>query len=190
MPKQTYPRDRFDEVPAQPGRVGAHRAENPHLHGWVVFLWAAAATVVLVAAGVFGTLVASGRITLVAEEKPTPTPTPTVTAVVDTSYSVLVLNATPVEGLAGQITDKIVSAGWAPADVSGGGAGSTDFERTTVYYAYPEDKSAAAGLAKVIGGADLEESDQYLPPNDPDALWLTVVIGLDRVAKPTPTPTP
>ena len=43
-------------------RVGAHRAENPRMRGWVVLLWAALATVVLIAIGIFGTLLASGRI--------------------------------------------------------------------------------------------------------------------------------
>jgi hypothetical protein len=187
VPKETYPRDRFDEVPTQRGRVGAHRAENPRMRGGLVFLWAAAATLVLVAAGVFGTLVASGRIDLVPEATPSSTPEPTVTPVIDTSFSVLVLNATPVEGLASKVTDEIIAAGWKSNQVLAGGAGSTDFRTTTVYYPNPEDEAAAAGLANAIGGAEIEQSADYL--QSPDQKQLTVVIGLDRVSTPSPTPT-
>ena len=70
-------------------------------------------------------------------------------------------------------------------------AGSTDFPETTVYYYLPTDEAAAAGLAEVIGGAKLEQSDVYQPADDPEARQLTVVIGLDRTATPpTATPTP
>ena len=49
---------------------------------------------------------------------------------------------------------------------------------------------AAAGLAGVIGGARIEQSEVYQPAS-PDTKQLTVVIGLDRTAAgQTPTPTP
>lgn len=187
MSKQTYPRDRFDELPAQSGRVGAHRTENPHMRGWVVFLWAATAALVLVAAGVFGTLVASGRIDLTVHPTATPTPTPTVTPVLDTSFNVLVLNATPVEGLSRTMADAIVAAGFKPAQVSAGAAGSNDFRTTTVFYSDDEDEAAAAGLAQAIGGAEIAQSDDYVQG---ETKQLTVVIGLDRVTEPSPSPTP
>ncbi|MFT4230658.1 MAG: LytR C-terminal domain-containing protein [Microbacterium sp.] len=187
MPTESYPRDRFDEIPAQRGRIGAHRAENPRMRAGVVLLWAVAATLALVAAGVFGTLVASGRIDLTPPvASSSGTPEPTVTPVVDTSFSVLVLNATPVEGLAGRLAEDIVAAGWESAQVTAGEAGSDDFRVTTVYYSDPEDEAAAAGLAEVIGGAEIEESADYLQSSDQKQL--TVVIGLDRVASSSPTP--
>ena len=165
------------------------------MRGWVIFWWAAAATIVLIAAGIFGTLLASGRITLFPEPTPTPTPTPSVTPVVDTSYAVLVLNATPEDGLAGRVADTILAAGWSRSLVTAGEAGTTDFETTTIYYAFPEDEAAAAGLAEVIGGAQLEQNDQYLPPDDPntdadesDVKQLTVVLGLDQIEQPDPSP--
>ena len=61
MPTSRHPKDRFDDLP-DTDRVGAHRAENPRMRGWVVLLWAALATVVLIAVGIFGTLIASGQI--------------------------------------------------------------------------------------------------------------------------------
>jgi LytR cell envelope-related transcriptional attenuator len=159
------------------------------MRGWVVFLWAALATIVLVALGIFGTLLVTGRVALFPSPEPTVTPLPIVTPVVDTTYEVLVLNATPEPGLATQMKDVVVAAGWAEDTVLASEAGSTDFPETTIYYYLPTDEAAAAGLSEVIGGAKLEQSDVYQPADDPEARQLTVVIGLDRTATP-PTETP
>lgn len=161
------------------------------MRGWVVLLWALLATVVLVAVGIFGTLLVTGRVVLFPTPEPTASPLPIVTPVVDTSYEVLVLNATPEQGLATQMKDVIVAAGWAEETVSAGEAGSTDFPETTIYYYLPTDEAAAAGLAEVIGGAQLAQSDVYQPTDDPEAKQLAIVIGLDRTANPpaeTPAP--
>jgi LytR cell envelope-related transcriptional attenuator len=187
--KSSYPKDRFDDL-ADVGRVGAHRAENPHMRGWVVLLWAALATIVLIAVGIFGTLIASGRIEFAPEPTPTVAPTPEVTPILDTSFEVLILNATPEQGLATQMKDDVVGAGWKSDAVLASEAGSDDFAETTVYYLNPEDEAAAAGLADVIGGARIEQSDVYQPASE-DATQLTVVIGLDRTdAGSTPSATP
>ena len=68
---------------------------------------------------------------------PTATPLPVVTPVVDTTYDVLVLNATPEQGLATQMKDVVVAAGWAEDTVLASEAGSTDFAETTIYYYLP-----------------------------------------------------
>jgi hypothetical protein len=159
------------------------------MRGWVVLLWALLATVVLIAVGIFGTLLVTGRIALFPTAEPTVAPLPVVTPVIDQSYEVLVLNATPEQGLATQMKDVIVTAGWAEESVSAGEAGSTDFPETTIYYYLPSDEAAAAGLAEVIGGAQLAQSDVYQPTDDPQAKQLAIVIGLDRTANP-PTETP
>ncbi|WES64786.1 LytR C-terminal domain-containing protein [Microbacter sp. GSS18] len=192
MPQTSFPRDRFDDLPEDGGRVGAHRAEQPHLHGWTLFFWAVAATVVLTLVGVFATMIASGRIQLVPEPEPTvaATPVEAVEPVVDTSYQVLILNATPQEGLATQTRDVVLGAGWAASDVTAGEAGSQDFAETTVYYLSDEDEAAALGLADVIGGARTEQSDVYQVAVE-GASQLTVVLGLDRIedsASATPEP--
>lgn len=192
MPHSTFPRDRFDDLPEDGGRIGAHRAEQPRLHGWVILMWAVAATAVLIVLGVFGTLLASGRIELFPEPAPTSTvaPVPGVEPVVDTSYGVLILNATPEEGLATQTKDVVVAAGWAADDVLASEAGSDDFAETTVYYVDAADEAAAAGLADVIGGANIEQSDVY-QPTDPESSQLTIVLGLDRTGTPaSETPAP
>ncbi|WP_203581109.1 LytR C-terminal domain-containing protein [Microbacterium hibisci] len=189
MPTTTYPRDRFDEVP-ETDRVGAHRAENPRMRGWVVLLWAALATIVLIAVGIFGTLLASGRIELAPSPAPTAEPVTEVAPVVDPTFDVMILNATPESGLATQLKEVVVTAGWADDKVSAGEAGSQDFPTTTVFYVDPAHEAAAAGLADVIGGAAIEQSDAY-PPTTEGVPQLTVVIGLDRTAAgQTPAPTP
>jgi hypothetical protein len=155
-----------------------------------VLLWAALATIVLIAVGIFGTLLASGRIELFPTPTPTVAPVPEVTPVIDTTFEVQILNATPEQGLATQTKDVVVAAGWPDSLVLASEAGSNDFPQTTVYYLAPEDEAAAAGLAQVIGGARTERSDVYQPV-DPESKLLTVVIGLDRTAagqSPTPTP--
>ncbi|MEV7828308.1 LytR C-terminal domain-containing protein [Microbacterium enclense] len=194
MARSTFPRDRFDDLPDPAGRVGAHRAENPRLRGWIIFLWAAIATLVLIIAGIFATLVVSGRISLGpdAETAPTPTVEATTPAVVDTSYSVVVLNGTADEGLAGTLRDRIVAAGWPGDAVETGNSDSTDFAQTTVFYLRDTDEAAAEGLAQTIGGASVAQSDFLQPTDDPntpddesDVKRLIVVIGLDRAAGQT-----
>jgi hypothetical protein len=102
---------------------------------------------------------------------------------------VLVLNATGEPDKATLAKDELVQAGWDPEKVSPGEAGST-YPTTTVYYTLPEDAAAAAGLAGVVGGAVVRQSDEYQSTTDPDVQQLTVVLGTDRVSSPTPTGTP
>ena len=193
MPRSTSPRDRFDDLPDGDGRVGAHRAERPRSRGWLVFLWAALATIVLIVVGIFGVLVASGRISLSSDPEPTPTVAETTPPAIDTSYSVVVLNGTADEGLAGNLRDQIVALGWSGDAVQTGDSDTTDFATTTVYYKSSADEQAALGLAAAIGSAEVAQSDFLQPTDDPNTAddesaekRLVVVIGLDRAAQPTP----
>jgi len=168
------------------------------MRGWMVFLWAVVVTLVLIIVGIFGTLLVSGRITLGAEPSAAPTPQPTVTGVVDTSYSVVVLNGTSDAGLAAAMRDTIVKAGWPSAKVQTADSDTTDFETTTVYYRQPQDEQAAVGLADAMGGAAVARSDFLQPTDDPNTPQdessekrLVVVIGADRAAtQPTARATP
>ena len=163
----TFPEDRFDDLPAVTGRVGAHRAEQPRLHPGPLLLWSVVATVVLVVAGVFGTMLMTGRISLTpGPESVAGGPAP-VSPVVDPTYPVLVLNATPQRGLAAQTREIILEAGWATDAVVDGDAGTEDFAVTTVYYPADGDEAAARGLADVIGGAEVALSTSYQPADDP-----------------------
>ncbi len=186
MPSTTFETDRFDELPADLDRVGAHRAENPRLRLGVLAFWSAVSVLVLVAAGIFGTLAVTGRIAAFApsEIEQPEAPAEEVAPVVDTSYPVLVLNATAQRGLAGEMRDAVVAAGWSADAVTDGDAGSQDFPTTTVYYPSAEHEAAARGLADVIGGAAVAVSDQYPGVAGADGSptpQLTIVIGADRV---------
>ena len=55
----------------------------------------------------------------------------------------MILNATPEDGLATQMKDVVVAAGWPIDNVLASEAGSDDFPETTVYYLAPEDEAAA-----------------------------------------------
>jgi len=181
VPRTPTQKDRFDDVPVDGGRIGAHRAENPRIRGGVVVLWSAIAIIVLVALGIFGTLVTTGRVTLFPAPSSTPTVARTAEPVVDTSYKVTVLNATTQSGLAGAVAQTVVAAGWSADDVTAGDAGSTDFPTTTVFYSDPAEEGAARGLAQVIGGANLSLSDAYQTLVDgAGGKLLVVVIGADR----------
>lgn len=188
MPKTPPPKDRFDDLPSDVGRIGAHRAENPRMRGGVVLLWSLIATIVLVAAGIFGTMLATGRIALAPTPTASPSALPTAEARLDTSYKVTILNATPERGLASAMSDTLVAAGWSADDVTAGDAGSEDFATTTVYFSSPADEGAARGLASAIGGADVELSDAYAGLWGADVPQLALVIGLDRVGSAEPDP--
>lgn len=188
MPKPTYPRDRFDEASADGDRVGAHRAENPHVRARVLVPWAVVALAVLIAIGIVTSLAVTGRLGPGAGPT-TAAPRESVTPVVDTSYLVLILNATGQDGQATQAKDAIVRAGWDPEDISPGEAGST-YPTTTVYYASAADHAAAAGLADVIGASAVVLDDQYQTTTDAKGKQLTVVLGTDRVASSSPPPSP
>ncbi|WP_235201381.1 LytR C-terminal domain-containing protein [Microbacterium sp. CH12i] len=101
------------------------------------------------------------------------------------------LNATPEEGLDVQLRDTLINAGWPAGSVSASIAESQDFTDTTIYYVSAADELAAIGLADLIGGAQIEQSDFLSDPNDPDQKQLVIVIGLDRSSvEPAPADTP
>ncbi|MGW9114791.1 LytR C-terminal domain-containing protein [Microbacterium sp. NPDC055683] len=174
----THPRDRFDEIAHESGRVGAHRAEHPGMRAGVVVGWAAVATAVLVIAGILGFLVLSQQGAITVPENTAAEPAPTADAALDTSYSVLVLNGTATEGLEDEVAQQIIDAGFAEGSVSASASSATDFETTTVYYASDDDEAAARGLADAIGQAEVVQSTEYQAEGSKE---LTVVIGLDRV---------
>ncbi|WP_297343296.1 LytR C-terminal domain-containing protein [Amnibacterium sp.] len=172
----TTPRDRFDDVPADLARVGAHRAPRPAGRGFVAFAWAALATGVLVGAGVLGLGAIEGRISNVGSVPTTPTaaaPTPTV----DPNIDVVLLNATTANGLAAGAESMLVKAGWKVGSTAN--ASATDVKATTVYYTTASQAGAAAGLAKSLGITRTALSQQFAVPGQSR---LTVVLGADYAA--------
>ncbi|MFD5226657.1 LytR C-terminal domain-containing protein [Microbacterium sp. NPDC058342] len=182
------PHDRFDDVPRDSGRVGAHRAEQPGINGPIALLWSAAVAVVLIAVGIFVALVLMGRIELFPAAGPEPQQSPSVLAEIDTSYRVLILNATSTEGLVDSARQKLLAEGWAGDAVFGSDGSTSEFDETTVFYVEKGDEAAALGLAEVLGGAQVEQSDHYASLNDSTLPQMTVVIGLDYPGASTATP--
>ncbi|WP_440710014.1 LytR C-terminal domain-containing protein [Herbiconiux sp. YIM B11900] len=172
--------DSFDALPAHPDRVGAHRGPAPRGRGWIVFAWAALATVLLVGAGITYLAVINNNIQFTdafggssssAAPVDTPTPTPTVTPVTDGTLAVTVLNGTDNVGLAGRVGEAAVASGWNVATMAN--ASSTDFSTTTVYYEDPANEAAALGLAQLLGDVPAVQSSTF------QGAALTAVLGTD-----------
>ena len=158
------------------------------MNGLVVLLWSAAIALVLIVTGIFVSLVMMDRISFGPDDAaPTaPQQTQGTTAQVDTSYRVLILNATPEEGLVAEARQALLARGWAEDAVFGSEGSSQEFDTTTVFYVDEADEAAALGVAEVLGGADVQQSDFYADMNDSDQPQLTVVIGLDRTTGAAP----
>lgn len=184
----THPRDRFDDIPADLQRVGAHRAAGRRGRGWFVFGWALAATLALVAAGVIALTVIGegirfeGGTVLPAAESPAATPTTgeTPEPVVDATILVTVLNGTNTTGLAAQVAERLSDDGWNVG--SRANASTRDVEETTVYYWDPADEAAALGAARSLGSAQVVLSENFAPEEGEDPAGvarLTIVVGAD-----------
>ncbi len=178
---EKFPRDRFDEIPDDLTRVGAHRAPRPKGRGWIAVGWAVLATLVLVGAGIFGLSLVNGSITFhgatssasktTGSATPTATPTPTIVPTVNPSLNVNVLNGTAKEGLAAQVGDKLKAAGWKVGALAN--ADRTDLATTIVYYGDPANQAAALGVVQSLPGATIQQSTAF---SDTGA-DITVVIG-------------
>ena len=77
----SFPPDRFDEIPGDLDRVGAHRAPRKRGRGWIAFGWAALATVVLIAAGAVGIMVLNNGLDFTAGPASSASATPPASAV-------------------------------------------------------------------------------------------------------------
>lgn len=175
---EKFPRDRFDEIPDDLKRVGAHRAPRPRGRAWIAVGWAALATVVLVGAGIFGLSVINGNISFHGgtpsssrTATPTPTPTPTIVPTVNPALKVNVLNGTSTEGLASTVGDKLTAAGWTVSALAN--ADRTDLAATIVYYGNPANQAAALGVVQSLPGATIQQSNAF----DDTGADITVVIG-------------
>ncbi len=178
----TYQKDRFDSVPDDLLRTGAHRGPARKGAGWIAFAWAALATVVLVVIGLFALAVVNGKLDDLpffkpaASPTPTPTPTPTASPLLNPTIPITVLNGTPSAGLANQVGDNLVAQGWGGAALGLGSrsnASTTDVKQTVVYYSDPANEGAARALVLSLKVGQIQLSDVY--PESP----ITVVIGSD-----------
>ncbi len=186
-----FPRDRFDEVPASLGRVGAHRAPRSRRGAWVATAWAALASGLLVVLGLYLLSTITDRVTFeipgfgTAEPMPTPTATPSPTATIEPiidpaeaelpdGFTITVLNGTEVDGLGATARGLIVDPGWRVGTVTA--AAQTDIEETVVFYNDPALERVAAGMVALLGAGTIEQSDAF--PGAP----ITIVLGADFAA--------
>lgn len=179
----TYPQDRFDDIPDELQRVGAHRAPAKKGRGWIGFGWAVLATIILTAGGLFGLAAINNNINFdlpflqpQATDTPTPTPSPTAEAKLDPDVPLTILNGTPTPGLATQVGDALLAQGWKGAAEGVGSranAATRDIEKTVVYYSDPSYEGAARGLVLALKIGEIRLSTDY------PASSITIVIGSD-----------
>jgi len=182
----SFPRDRFDDIPSDVDRVGAHRAPRKPGRGWIAFAWAVVATAVLVVVGLFGLSLVNPAIELpfAPSEPSTPPPTETVieTAAPITdptavdpermaTLTIAVLNGTPTMGLSNTAADQIAAAGW--PDPSRAAATANDEKATYVYFSDPADEGIARGIMQLMGAADVRLTDAF------PIASITIVLGAD-----------
>jgi hypothetical protein len=179
----TYPKDRFDVVPDDLERVGAHRAPKPKGRGWLWVAWCAVATVILVGLGVLGLFLINGTINFKdvlpgssSTPTATPTPTPTITPAINPALHVTVLNGTTQEGAAGDVATTLKNAGWQNVDTAN--ASDSDIAKTVVYYSTDANKAAALAAAASLPGSTIELTQVYVDTGAD----ITVVIGKDYKA--------
>jgi uncharacterized membrane protein YdfJ with MMPL/SSD domain len=182
MPKHNFPRDRFDEIPRDPSRVGAHRAPRPRLRWLVTLLWWLLTVAVLTGGGIFAFLALSNTGAIDPPEAPSATATEPadVEPEIDTSAFLVVLNGTSSPNAATDVEAELMSAGWADDLVAVFDSDTTDFQVTTVYYVAEEDRARALGVAEAIGGAEVVQSEEF---KDQSEDGFTVVVGLDRISE-------
>lgn len=178
------PLDRFDDIPDDLVRTGAHRAPARRGRGWIAFAWAALATGLLVAAGVVALSAFSDRVNL---ELPFETgaattsesPDVAVTPLLDPAIAISVLNGTTTQGLANTVGDDLVEQGWGGAALGVGSranAGANDVAATVVYYTDAANEAAALALVESLGVGEVRLSPDY--PANP----ITVLLGSDYSA--------
>ena len=189
-----YPQDRFDQLPDDLKRIGAHRGPRKKGGGWIGFAWALLATGVLIFGGLWGLSKFVGvDVGLpIFQAAPTPTPTPTATPTADPvldpttidparKISVTVLNGTAVVGLEDTVGAALTSVGWSVNGMAT--AGEKDVAKTVVYYSDPANEDVARGVVVTLGKGEIRLVAADVFPASP----LTAVIGLDYPgANPTP----
>lgn len=172
---QRFPQDRFDAIPADLARVGAHRAPQRPGRNWPWVVWSLVAVVVLVLAGFVYIRILDGNVQINDPGLPnsSSTPAPTVAPTVSPKVQITVLNGTTESSLANKAAAALRAAGW--KNVTPANASVSNLTKTTIYYAAASDKGIALGVAKTIPKAALVVSSAYKATGD----VVTVVLGSD-----------
>jgi hypothetical protein len=180
----TFPTDQFDDLPEGIDRVGAHRGPRAKGGGWIAFAWAALATVVLIAGGLFvlaslnGTL-KNGLGTQAAQGTPLPSvsPTPTTVPISDPrtiasrKITVTVLNGTDISNAQVQAGTALKKLHWNVGTEAL--ASESTIKKTTIYYSDAANKDVAEGVQIALGTGTIQFSNAFA------GAPITVVIGKD-----------
>lgn len=182
----SYPQDRFDQLPEDLKRIGAHRGPRKKGGGWIGFAWSLLAIGVLIFGGLWGLSkfvgIDVGLPIFAAAPTPTPSPTPIATAepVLDPTtidparaISVTVLNGTAVVDLEDTVGTALTAVGWSVNGTAT--AGEKNVEKTVVYYSDPANEDVARGVLVTIGMGEIRLVGADVFPASP----LTLVLGLD-----------
>jgi hypothetical protein len=179
-----YPRDQFDDIPADLSRVGAHRAPVKAGRGWITFAWAALFTGIFIVGGLAGLSAFRGLSFL--GDPPTSSVSPSADATADPildptlidaarEITITILNGTTTVGLENEAATTLT--GW---PVGATLVASDRAEKTTIaYYSDPANEDVARGVIIALGAGEVRESTAY-----PGAS-VTVVLGADY-APPAP----
>ncbi|MBG6056478.1 hypothetical protein IWX81_002916 [Salinibacterium sp. CAN_S4] len=183
-----YPKDRFDELPDDLQRIGAHRGPARRGRGWIAFAWAALATLVLIVGGIVGLRTFMGievdipflSATPAATPAATATPTPTAEPVLDPTtidparaITTSIYNGSATTGLQNTVGDALAAAGWT---IDARALASTrDVAVTTVYYSDPANEDVARGLVVALGVGEIALVPAETYPGNP----LNIVLGAD-----------
>lgn len=158
----SYPKDRFDDLPADLDRRGAHRAPRTRAAKLASWLWGLGAIAVIVLLGVLGMSIIDSVVTpnrndtSSSSETPAGAPPSTESAAaaaqprLDPNARVTVLNGTGGTGVASSGMQKLTAAGWNV--VSSGDAESFNHPTTLIVYGDPADEPAALQIARDLGG--------------------------------------
>lgn len=187
----TYPKDRFDSVPDDLLRTGAHRGPTKRGSGWITFAWAALATGLIVLLGVGALALHDGKLAdapfalstsstpstpSAMSAAPSIAPSPTVVPKLNPTIAITVLNGTPTARLANEVGDQLVKDGWGGAAIGRGSranATTKTVTATVVYYSDPANEGAARALVQSLKVGSILLSQNYV------ASPLTVVLGSD-----------
>lgn len=188
MASSSYPHDRFDDIPEDLKRVGAHRAPRRKGRGWIWFAWAALATGILVFGGLYGINRFAGvdlglpGMTAAEPDVPSlPSAAPGITPLTDPAtidparnISIIVLNGTATVDLEATVADSL--AGW--PITSRLTAAEPTVETTVVYYSNEADEDIARGLVEVMGVGLIE----LVAPEQFPGAPITIALGADHPA--------
>ncbi len=191
-----HPKDRFDDLPRDLQRVGAHRAPKRRGRFWIGFAWAALATGVLVVGGLFVADRFLGIDTGIALFQPPATPTPAPepsappTVLSDPTQidpalglQITVLNASGTEDAQTTVGDQLAAGGWPIGSrVNGSQADPT----TIVFYSDAALEPIALGLVQALGLGTVQLVDAATFPGQP----IVVAVGDDYFGAPADGGTP